>query len=450
MVKFDFDLVVIGAGSGGVRAARMAAAQGARVVIVEAGKLGGTCVNVGCIPKKLYSYAAHYSADFADSRGFGWQLPAATFNWVTLRDRKTEEISRLNGIYHNMLIKAGVEIIQGWGQLRDAHTVAVGDKQITGRNILLSTGGKPQSPGFAGHDCTLSSDQIFDLPALPKKLLILGAGYIGVEFAGIFSGLGVDTTLSWRSELPLRGFDHDLRQRFMGAIGKHCHLLPNSQVQGVKRLPSGALKVLFADGTLLGFDHILAAIGRVPATHNLGLEHTQVQVGADGAVLVDANFQTTEPSVYAIGDVVGRMALTPVALAEAMVVVDQLFGNGERRLNYQNIPTAVFSHPNLATVGLTEEQARQQHPELAIYETDFRHLRHTLSGRDERTYMKVLVDIPTDKVLGMHMLGADAGEIIQGFATAMHCGLTKAQLDATIGIHPTAAEEFVTLRTRSR
>jgi glutathione reductase (NADPH) len=450
MAMFDFDLIVVGAGSGGVRAARMSAAQGAKVAIIEAGKLGGTCVNVGCIPKKLYSYAAHYSADFADSRGFGWQIPAATFNWSTLRDGKTAEIARLNGIYHNMLIKAGVEIIAGWGQLRDAHTVVVGDKASTARNILLSTGGKPQSPGFAGHDCTLSSDQIFDLPELPKKLLILGAGYIGVEFAGIFSGLGVDTTLSWRSELPLRGFDQDLRQRFMRETAKHCHLLPNSQVQGVRRLPSGMLKVLFTDGTLLEFDQILAAIGRVPSTQNLGLEHTQVQLGTDGAVLVDTNFQTAEPSIYAVGDVVGRMALTPVALAEAMVVVDQLFGKGERRLHYQNIPTAVFSHPNLATVGLMEEQARQLHPELAIYETDFRHLRHTLSGRDERTYMKVLVDTASDKVLGMHMLGADAGEIIQGFAVAMNCGLTKAQLDATIGIHPTAAEEFVTLRARSR
>lgn len=445
----DFDLLVIGAGSGGVRAARMAAAQGAKVAIVDDKPLGGTCVNVGCVPKKLYSYAGHYSADFEDAAGFGWQLGGVTFDWATLRDNKKKEISRLNGIYANLLTKAGVELIRGRAALADAHTVMVGERHYSARYLLVATGGRPQRPDFAGGELTISSDQIFDLASFPQRLLVLGAGYIGVEFAGVFAGLGADTWLSWRGDKPLRGFDDDLRQRFMVEAGKHCRLLPGTLVQKVE-LAGSRLRVTFTDGQQVEVDQVLAATGRVANIEGLGLENTAVQLTASGHIAVDAGFKTAEASIYALGDVVGHMALTPVALAEAMLVVDHLFGSGKRQLDYRNIPTAVFSHPNLATVGLTETRAREQVGQVAIYETDFRHLRHTLSGRDERTYMKVIVDPATDKVLGLHMLGDEAGEIIQGFAVAMTCGLTKAQLDATIGIHPTAAEEFVTLRTQSR
>lgn len=445
----DFDLFVVGAGSGGVRAGRTAAALGARVAIAEDKPLGGTCVNVGCVPKKLYSMAAHYSADFADAAGFGWQLAGSSFDWPTLRDNKRKEIARLNGIYQSLLEKAGATLLRGRATLLDAHSVEVGGQRYSARHILLCTGGRPQRPDFVGQELAISSDQVFDLATFPQRLLILGAGYIGVEFAGIFAGLGARTTLSWRGDLPLRGFDDDLRRRFMAEAGKHCQLLPGTSVQQLT-LAGSSLRASFNDGTELEVDQVLAATGRVANVEGLGLENTGVQLTPSGHIAVDANLQTAEPSIHAIGDVVGRMALTPVALAEAMQLVDRLFGSGKRRLDYSNIPTAVFSHPNLATVGLSEAKARERFADVHIYETDFRHLRHTLSGRDERTYMKVVVDGASDKVVGMHMLGDEAGEIIQGFATAMICGLTKAQLDATIGIHPTAAEEFVTLRSRSR
>ncbi len=445
----DFDLFVIGAGSGGVRAARMAAAQGAKVAIVDDKPLGGTCVNVGCVPKKLYSYAGHYSADFADAAGFGWQLDSVSFDWATLRDNKQKEISRLNGIYAGLLNKAGVELFRGRAVIVDAHTVMVGERRYSAKYLLVATGGRPQRPDFPGNELAISSDQVFDLASFPQRLLILGAGYIGVEFAGVFAGLGAETWLSWRGDLPLRGFDDDLRKRFMAEAGKHMQLLPGTLVQKLE-LTGSRLRAIFTNGQELEVDQVLAATGRVANIEGLGLENTGVQLTASGHIAVDAGFKTAEPSIYALGDVVGHMALTPVALAEAMLVVDHLFGAGKRRLDYRNIATSVFSHPNLATVGLTEARAREQVGTIAVYETDFRHLRHTLSGRNERTYMKVLVDPVTDKVLGMHMMGADAGEIIQGFAVAMTCGLTKTQLDATIGIHPTAAEEFVTLRTQSR
>ena len=445
----DFDLFVIGAGSGGVRAARMAAAQGAKVAIVDDKPLGGTCVNVGCVPKKLYSYAGHYSADFADAAGFGWQLDSVSFDWATLRDNKQKEISRLNGIYAGLLNKAGVELFRGRAVIVDAHTVMVGERRYSAKYLLVATGGRPQRPDFPGNELAISSDQVFDLASFPQRLLILGAGYIGVEFAGVFAGLGAETWLSWRGDLPLRGFDDDLRKRFMAEAGKHMQLLPGTLVQKLE-LTGSRLRAIFTNGQELEVDQVLAATGRVANIEGLGLENTGVQLTASGHIAVDAGFKTAEPSIYALGDVVGHMALTPVALAEAMLVVDHLFGAGKRRLDYRNIATSVFSHPNLATVGLTEARAREQVGTIAVYETDFRHLRHTMSGRNERTSMKVLVDPVTDKVLGMHMMGADAGEIIQGFAVAMTCGLTKTQLDATIGIHPTAAEEFVTLRTQSR
>ncbi|HTQ99813.1 MAG TPA: glutathione-disulfide reductase [Candidatus Acidoferrum sp.] len=446
----QFDLFVIGGGSAGVRAARMAAGLGAKVALAESGPLGGTCVNVGCIPKKLYSMAGHFRSDFEDAAGFGWRLGQVTFDWPTLRDNKTAEISRLNGIYQSLLEKAGVTILRGHARLVGPRQVSGNGQFFTARHVLIATGGRPLSPDFDGHELALVSDRIFDLPSLPKRLLILGAGYIGVEFAGIFAGLGVDTTLSWRSELPLKGFDDDVRRHFTSELAKHCRLLPSTRIASLQRASSGLL-AHFADGGQWEGDQVLAATGRVANVAGLGLETTGVTLAANGTIAVDAHYRTTEPSIWAIGDVVGHKALTPVALAEAMVVVDQLFGDGKRpALDYALVPTSVFSHPNVATVGLTEAEARSQVGELAIYETDFRHLRHTLSGRNERTYIKVVVDARTDRVLGMHMVGADAGEIIQGFAAALVCGVTKRQLDQAVGIHPTAAEEFVTLRTRSR
>jgi glutathione reductase (NADPH) len=443
---YDVDLFVIGAGSGGVRAARMAAALGAKVVIAEDRYLGGTCVNVGCVPKKLYAYAAHYAADFADSAGFGWKIPEPAFHWPTLRDNKKTEIQRLNGIYRNLLEKAGVRIINAKASLVDAHTVKFGEDTLSARYILIATGGWPYLPEFKGKDLVLTSNEIFDIDTLPERLLVVGGGYIAVEFAGIFSGLGSKTTLSYRGARVLREFDDDVVKHFTQETSKYLTLLEKSQISEVTSNPGGSLDVLMEGGQSLQVDAVLFATGRKANIQGLGLENTAVELDVKGNISVDDSFRTNEPSVYALGDVVGRMALTPVALAEGMFIADHLFGSRQRTMSYQNIPTAVFCQPNIATVGLTETQAREQAGEITVFESDFRHLRHTLSGRNERTYMKIIVNKATDKVLGMHMVGADAGEIIQGFAAAMIAGITKRQLDSTLGIHPTAAEEFVTMR----
>lgn len=444
---FDVDLFVIGAGSGGVRAARMAAGMGARVAIAEDRYMGGTCVNVGCVPKKLYAFAAHYAADFADSAGFGWSVGTPEFSWPVLRDNKKKEIARLNTIYQQLLEKAGVTVHHGHASLAGPHEVRMDGRSIRARHILIATGGWPQVPEFPGNELALTSNAIFDLETLPKRLLVIGGGYIAVEFAGIFSGLGCATTLSYRGDKLLSSFDEDLRNRFMVEAGRHVDLRMNTNVASITRNTAGSLRVTLREGPELEVDAVLAATGRRARTEGLGLENTAVQLDAKGNIVVDAGFRTAEPSIYALGDVVGRMALTPVALAEGMYLADHLFGSRTRRMSYDNIPTAVFSHPNIATVGLTEAAARARHGSIRVFESDFRHLRHTLSGRQERTYMKVIVDAASDRVVGMHMLGADAGEIIQGFAAAMVAGITKQQLDSTLGIHPTAAEEFVTMRT---
>jgi glutathione reductase (NADPH) len=445
----DFDLFVIGAGSGGVRTARMAAAAGARVGIAEERYLGGTCVNVGCIPKKLYSYAAHYRYDFEDSAGFGWQTAAPVFDWPRLRAAKQQEIARLNGIYAGLLKQAGVSLFEGRARLRDAHSVDVGGQVVSSRHIVLATGGWPHVPEFAGREHVVTSNEIFDLPEFPRRILIVGGGYIAVEFAGIFSGLGAETFLSYRAAQPLRDFDADLRRCFLKEAGKHLKLLPETQVAEISRYGQ-VLQVRLQDGNRYEVDCVMFATGRTANTEGLGLENTRVQRGAHGTVLVNEQLQTAEPSIYALGDVVGRLALTPVALAEGMLLADHLFGDRQRSLSYDNVPTTIFSHPNIATVGLSEASAAARYRNLSIFESDFRALRHTLSGRDERTYMKVVVDTASDRVLGMHMVGPEAGEVIQGFAAAMNCGLTKRQLDGTLGIHPTLAEEFVTMRKPAR
>lgn len=442
----EVDLFVIGAGSGGVRAARMAAGYGAKVAIAEEIYAGGTCVNVGCIPKKLYAFAAHYRADFEDSEGFGWELPAPKFDWHTLRSNKTKEILRLNGIYENLLAQSGVHFHKNKATIRDAHTIEVDGQLIKTKHILVATGGWPHVPEIPGKEFVITSNEIFDLDQLPERLVIVGAGYIAVEFASIFAGLGSRTTLICRGNMPLKEFDEDIRQHFCKEAAKHFTILAKTHVVAVAK-NHNVLTVTLDNGANLEADAVLYATGRKPNTSGFGLENVNVELAESGGIVVDQNFQTSEPSIYAIGDVVGRMALTPVALAEGMYVANYLFGDKTRGMSYQNIPTAIFTHPNIATVGLTEKHIKDQGTAYSVFESNFRHLRHTLSGRDERTYMKVIVESASDRVLGMHMLGADAGEVIQGFAAAMQCGLTKKHLDSTIGIHPTAAEEFVTMRT---
>jgi glutathione reductase (NADPH) len=442
----EFDLFVIGGGSGGVRAARMAAQRGARVALAEAGALGGTCVNLGCIPKKLYGYAAHYGEAFEESHGFGWSGPAPTFDWAMLKRNRAIEIMRLNGVYEKLLVGAGVQLLHGRARLADAHTVEVGAERFRAANILVATGGAPHRPEFPGQELAITSNEIFDLEPFPRRLLVIGGGYIACEFASIFNGLGSRVTQLYRGAQVLRGFDDDVRAFVAGEmVKKGVELRLNADVASLQRVDGGLL-VRLRDGSPLEVDAVLAATGRWPNAGGLGLEAVGVARNEHGAIVVDDAFRTSVPHICALGDVIDRVQLTPVALAEAMTLVDRLFGSGRRTMDYANIATAVFTHPNIGTVGLTEAQARQQHGKLRIYRTDFRPLQHTLSGSSERTLMKLVVDDASDRVLGVHMVGADAGEIVQGFAVAMKAGATKAVFDATIGIHPTAAEEFVTLR----
>ena len=450
MSAFAFDLLVVGGGSGGVRAARMAAQRGARVALVEAGALGGTCVNVGCIPKKLYSYAAHYAESFEEAAGFGWQVERPSFDWGLLKSRRAAEISRLNGVYRQLLVGAGVTLLTGWATLVDAHTVQVGDQRYSAQNILLATGGTPTVPSVPGAEHAVVSDAMFDLDPFPQRLLVVGGGYIACEFASIFNGLGAQVTQVYRGQQPLRGFDDDVRAFLAQEVRKAgVDLRLGTEVASILRTAAG-LEVRLGSGDTLTVDQVLYAIGRVPNVQNMGLEVVGVAQAPDGAVLVDARYQTSVPSIYALGDVTARVQLTPVALGEAMALVDHLLGpkagKAARQMDYDLIPTAVFTHPNIGTVGLTEADARQKFGRVSIYRSEFKALKHTLSGSTERTLMKLVVDDATDRVVGLHMVGADAGEVVQGFAVAMKAGATKAVFDSTIGIHPTAAEEFVTMR----
>ena len=461
--EFEADLFVIGGGSGGVRAARMAAARGVRVVLAEAGGiggLGGTCVNLGCIPKKLYSFAAHYAEAFEESRGFGWRWEGEPpqLDWCRLKENRRQELARLNQAYQRLLAGSGVELLAGHARLVDAHTVSVDAWQdgerpprlVRARHILVATGGQPRLPELPGREHLLSSDQVFDVDPFPARLLVVGGGYIACEFASIFNGLGAKVTQLYRGEQVLRGFDDDIRA-FLAAemIKQGVDLRLKADVASVRKVAAG-LEVELADGERVVVDAVLAATGRLPRVAGLGLAEAGVAQAPDGAVRVDEHFRSSVPSIFAVGDVIARVQLTPVALAEAMVVVDQLFGPAAgqrpRALSYEFIPTAVFTHPSVATVGFTEAQARERFGAVRIFRTEFKPLRHTLSGSSERTLMKLVVDAASDRVVGLHMVGAEAGEIVQGFAVAMKAGATKAVFDQTIGIHPTAAEEFVTLR----
>jgi len=450
MSGFDCDLFVIGGGSGGVRAARMAAQLGARVVLAEAAALGGTCVNVGCIPKKLYSHAAEYADHFRDAAGFGWDLGPARLDWQRLKQNRAQEIARLNDVYDQLLRGAGVELLRGWATLCDGHTVQValadGARHWRARHILVAAGGTPSVPHFPGREHVLTSDQMFDLEPFPRRLVVVGGGYIACEFASIFQGLGAQVTQLYRGEQILRGFDDEVRAFLAQELVKHgLDLRLRTDVAAVERRPTG-LALTLSSGESIEADAVLYATGRIPNVAGLGLEAAGLRLSPHGAIVVDERYRTAVPSILAVGDVTARLQLTPVALAEAMVVVDQLYGSGERTMGYELVPTSIFTHPTVGTVGLTEEQARARHGAVRVFRTDFRALRHTLSGNPERTLMKLVVDAASDRVVGLHMVGAEAGEIVQGFAVALQAGATKAVFDRTIGIHPTAAEEFVTLR----
>lgn len=451
---FDCDLFVIGGGSGGVRAARMAAQRGARVVVAEAAALGGTCVNVGCIPKKLYSYAAHFAESFEEAAGFGWQVEKPRFDWAVLKANRAREIARLNGVYQQLLAGSNVRIVRGWASLVDAHTVQVrtteGNQHFSAAHILIATGGTPLVPAVAGREHVVTSDSMFDLDPFPARLVVVGGGYIACEFASIFNGLGAQVTQIQRGAKVLNGFDADISTFVAQEMRKHgVDLRFNDTVAAISKTGEG-LQVTLTGGAQLMADTVLYATGRHPNVDGLGLEAVGVRTDAKGAIEVDARYRTAVDSIHALGDVSTRKQLTPVALGEAMALVDHLFGpaagKARREMSYDFIPTAVFTHPNIGTVGLTEEEARRAFPQVTVFRSEFKPLKHTLSGSSERTLMKLLVDAASDRVVGLHMVGPDAGEVVQGFAVAMKAGATKAVFDSTIGIHPTAAEEFVTMR----
>lgn len=446
----DYDLIVIGAGSGGVRLARMSAEKGAKVAIVEARYLGGSCVNVGCVPKKLFVYGAQAGEAIEDGRGYGWIIPKdqIQFDWQTLLANKNSEIERLNGVYAKLIKDSGVDLFEGTGEIQDGHTVLVGGIEITADRIAISTGSWPFVPDIAGKEHIITSNEMFFLDELPGSLLIWGGGYIGLEFAGIMNGLGVETTVVYREDLVMRGFDTDVREFLTRElIKKGIQLLPNSNIEVVEKTGSGEYQVTLSDGTQVTTDVVMAATGRKPLIQGLGLENTIVQTDAWGNIRVNESFQTQEPSIYAIGDVIGTPQLTPVALAQAMALSDNLFSEGNKKVNYDLIPTAVFCQPNVGTIGLTEEEAKEKGLEITVFKSDFKPMKYSLAERNERCFMKLIVDSKTDRVLGAHIVGDEAGEIIQGFAVAIRTGATKADFDNTIGIHPTSAEEFVTMRS---
>ena len=446
MKKYDYDLFVIGAGSGGVRAARIASGFGARVAIVEDRYLGGTCVNVGCVPKKLLFYASHFSEDFENAKGFGWTVGSPRFYWQNLIKNKNKEIGRLNDVYRKLLDNAGVGLINGRGTLVDANTCVVDSKHYSAERILIATGGWPSIPDIPGKEHVVSSNEVFFLETLPEKIIIVGGGYIAVEFAGILNGLGVDTTLLYRGPLFLRGFDQDVREFVAEEMRKKgIQLKFQINIDCIEKIDKQLRATLNDKSTLLA-GQIMYATGRKPNTEELGIESLGITLDKNAAIVVNHQYQTNIPSIYAVGDVTNRVNLTPVALAEGMFLAKFLFNNEDSLVEYENIPTCVFSQPNIGTVGLTEETAKKKYKQINVYKSSFTPMKHTLSGDDEKTFMKLIVDKETDRVVGVHMVGPEAGEIIQGISIAMKAGARKTDFDKTIGIHPTTAEEFVTMR----
>jgi glutathione reductase (NADPH) len=454
-MNYDYDLFVIGAGSGGVRASRMATKAGAKVAVAESSDLGGTCVNLGCVPKKLMVYASEYSEEFEQCEGYGWEKTnphsSHKFNWKTLISNKDAYIKRLNNIYGDLLNNAGCEIINGKASLVDAHTVSVNNKNYTAEKILITTGGWPFIPDFEGSEHAITSNEVFHLKELPKKVLVVGGGYIAVEFAGIFNGLGSDVMLSYRGPIFLRKFDMDIREKAAVEIAKKgVNLNFESNVTKITKLDNGMLETTFDNGDKFVSDIVLYATGRKPNLDGLNLDKTGVKLNDSGHVITDYHFKTSVDSIYALGDIIGTPELTPVAIEQAMAFVSTQYLNKPKVVDYTNIPTAVFCQPNIGTVGLIEEDARKKYDNnISIYKSEFKYLKHTLSGSEQRTFMKLIVDKKTDKIIGAHMLGGDAGEIIQGIGVALKAGATKEIFDLTIAVHPTAAEEFVTMREES-
>ncbi|XP_010264382.1 PREDICTED: glutathione reductase, chloroplastic-like [Nelumbo nucifera] len=459
---YDFDLFTIGAGSGGVRASRFSASYGASVAICElpfatissdkAGGVGGTCVLRGCVPKKLLVFASKCSHDFEESCNFGWKYEAnPTHDWSTLVANKNAELQRLTGIYKNVLKNAGVALIEGRGKVVDPHTVDVDGKLYSARHILIAVGGRPFIPDIPGSEYAIDSDVALDLPSKPEKIAIIGGGYIALEFAGIFNGLKSEVHVFIRQKKVLRGFDEEIRdfvaeQMSVRGIEFHTEESPQAILKSV----DGSLSLKTNKGTVDGFSHVMFATGRRPNTKNLGLDMVGVRMTNSGAVEVDEYSQTSVPSIWAVGDATDRINLTPVALMEGVAFAKTAFCNEPTKPNYRAVPSAVFSQPPIGQVGLTEEQAIQQYGDVDVFTSNFRPLKATVSGLPDRTFMKLVVCAKTNKVLGLHMCGEDAPEIVQGFAVAVKAGLTKADFDATVGIHPTAAEEFVTMRTPTR
>ncbi len=486
MLSFDYELFVIGGGSGGVRAARMAASLGLRVALAEKGALGGTCVNVGCVPKKLYVYGSHYSEEMQIARSFGWNLQGRRFFWEKLQTNKNREIKRLNGVYAGLLESSGVELLRGAACLKDEHTVELAGKRYSAAKILVASGSRPYLPDLPGQQYINVSTDIFAQRKLPKRIAVVGGGYIAVEFAAILQGLGCETTLIYRGPLFLRNFDDSIRRFFAEQLDKKgLRILFGREVVRIEKKRDNSLSLFIksaikrgeqknsagsADGNdavssadktdggkiesgrttsgdgKMDVDQVLYATGRVPFTSGLGLENAGVELSARGAIEVNHAFQTNIPSIYALGDVIGRVQLTPVALAEAASFVANTFCGREERMHYDLIPTAIFSQPPIGTVGLTEAAARQRYKNILLYQSIFRPLKYSLGGSDEKSLMKLVVDSDSDRLLGVHIVGPDAGEIIQGLAIALKAGATKKTLDSTIGVHPTSAEEFVSMR----
>jgi glutathione reductase (NADPH) len=450
MTQYDYDLFVIGAGSAGVRAARMASVHGVRVAIAEQRYLGGTCVNVGCVPKKLFVYASQFQDQFDAAAGFGWIVGKPMFNWTRLIANKNREIERLHSVYSNLLQKAGVGIMTGRAQVLDAHTVAVDSTQYNAERILIATGGWPSVPDIPGKQHIVTSNEMFFLDQLPKRIIIVGGGYIAVEFASILHGLGVHTTLCHRGHKLLRGFDEDIRDFLAHEMTKKgINILFNTDIDAIESA-GDSFAARLIDGSKVSTDLVMFATGRTPNSTGFGLEKLGVELDSELAIKVNSDYQTNVPSIYALGDVTNRVNLTPVAIAEGMALVNKLYVNQRIPVDYENIPTAVFSQPAIATVGPTEAQASEKYPDIDIYKTSFTPMKNTLSGIDEKTLMKMIVIRSTDRVVGIHMAGPDAPEIIQGMAVAIRAGATKAVFDSTIGIHPTAAEEFVTLHEAAK
>ncbi len=446
MTAHDFDLITLGAGSGGVRASRLAAAAGWRVAVVEESRVGGTCVMRGCVPKKLLVYGAHFAEDLTDSLGYGWNIEGLDFDWARLVAAKNAELHRLEGVYNRILRDNGVTVIEGRGRLADSHTVMVGGEAYTAKTILIATGGRPSLPDVPGIEHAVTSNEALDLMQLPERVVIVGGGYIAVEFAGIFNALGVKVSQILRGDTVLRGFDQDVRAALAEEmIRKGVDLRCETVVRSIERSGRSYSLRLSGDETI-ETDLILYATGRSPNSAGLGLEGVGVAVNRDGAIVVDAYSRTSVENIWAVGDVTDRVNLTPVAIAEAMAFVKTAIQGTPTAMAYDNIPSAVFSQPPIGTVGLTEDEARRRHGEVDVYLSRFKPMRNILAGRDERTMMKLIVERASDRVVGVHMVGQDAPEILQGFAVALTCGATKAQFDATVGIHPTAAEELVTMR----